>query len=61
MSESQDMETDQENAWEDVWEEEKESSVSNYGFDGPCDYNTQKKVRLPPHIDNYTIFIRKLL
>ena len=38
------METDQENAWDEVWEEEKESSVSNYGFDGPSDYNVQKKV-----------------
>ena len=33
MSESHEMETDQENEWDESWEDEKESSISSYGFD----------------------------
>jgi hypothetical protein len=41
MSESQEMETDQENEWDEVFEEEKESSVN---FDGAQDYDPKRKV-----------------
>ena len=44
MSDSQDMETDQENGWDEVLEEEKESSVNTFGFDAAYEYDPKKKV-----------------
>lgn len=46
MSEARDMETDQELDWEEALEEEKESSLSNIGFETGLDYNPSKKVVL---------------